>query len=448
MVITASHVQQDVAVASSPFSNMHRVGRRCSWLRSRWVRALERSAAIASFLAISSAGAAQGLPEGKPEAIGLSPAALERIAPEMQTYIDDGRVAGMVMMIARHGKVGYVRALGYSNLESRSPLRTDAIFRLASARKPLLAAATMVLVDAGRIRLDDPVSKYIPSFAHIQLYAGGSSDNPVLKPPARPITVRHLLTHTSGLAGGYGKHPVDAIYLRVNLEKSKLTPAEFSDGVAAMPLEFNPGDEWRYSKSFEVIGRVLEVASGKPLERFLREQVLAPLGATSTFLEVNPSVEGRLPLVYARGSDGKVAPPTGPSTYLPTYMVSTPADYMRFGQMLLNGGMLDGKRVLSRESVKELLRNQLPPSLTPFTTPVWDHQGYGFGLGGGVLVVPTATNKPASPGTYRWPGSSGTFFWVDPAAGLVALIFTQSRVGYSLEHHFQRLVYEAVERKR
>jgi CubicO group peptidase (beta-lactamase class C family) len=200
-----------------------------------------------------------------------------------------------------------------------------------------------------------------------------------------------------------------------------------------------------------VIGRLLEVVSGQPLEQFLQEQFLSPLGTRGTFLEPNPAIERRLPVMYSRDSDGKLSPT--PSTKrtenLPTgTMVSTPADYMRFGQMLLNGGVLDGKRVLSRQSVAELLRNQLPPALTPITTPVWDHQGYGFGLGGGVLVKPTSTNSPASPGTYRWPGSTGTFFWVDPAADLVALVWTQSRPGYWLEHHFQKLVYQAVERPR
>lgn len=155
--------------------------------------------------------------------------------------------------------------------------------------------------------------------------------------------------------------------------------------------------------------------------------------------------------MYSPGRDGKIPPSSSMerTENLPTgTMVSTPADYSRFGQMLLNGGTLDGKRVLSRESVPELLRNQLPPALTPITTALWDHQGYGFGLGGGVLVESPDTNAPASPGTYRWPGSTGTFFWVDPVEDLVAVLWTQSRSGYWLEHAFQRLVYQALEPKR
>jgi CubicO group peptidase (beta-lactamase class C family) len=221
--------------------------------------------------------------------------------------------------------------------------------------------------------------------------------------------------------------------------------AQYADARAAMPLEFSPGDQWRYSRSFEIIGRVIEVASGQSVELFLRQRFLSTLGAGETFVDVSRAAADRVPTLYQPGSDGKVVLNTRPFQDPMGQMASTPADFLRFAQMLLNGGVVDGRQVLSKQSVQELLRNQLPPSLTPITTRVWDHKGYGFGLGGGVLVAPAMTDEAASPGTYRWAGSTGTFFWVDPGKDLVALLLTQSRAGYWLEHHFQRLVYGALE---
>jgi CubicO group peptidase (beta-lactamase class C family) len=393
----------------------------------------------------SAAATAQTLPTARPENVGMSRTALDSIAPAMQSYIDSGRVAGMVIAISRRGQLVYERALGYADLEKRTPMRTDAVFQLASARKPLLAAATMLLVDAGRIRLDDPVSRYIPSFGAARLYVRGGSHAPIVQQPAIPITIRHLLTHTSGLATGYFDHPVDSIYNRV-LRESDYSLTDYADKLAAIPLEFSPGTAWRYSRSLEVIGRVMEVASSDSLEQFLRTRLFVPLGMSGTWFSVTPEIASRIPTRYNRTPDGKltVVASLGRSEPLPTgTMLSTVRDYIRFGHMLLNRGTVDGKRVLSPESVDELLRNQVP-HLTPISTPLWDHQGYGFGLGGGVRVAPATETAPAPPGTYRWPGSSGTFFWVDPANDLVAVVFTQSNVGYSLEHHFQRLVYAAI----
>ncbi len=410
--------------------------------RSRCV-AIWLQVVVASIVFCGSAGA-QGLPSAAPDEAGISRAALERIAPEMQRYIDEGRVAGMVMVVARHGKVVYSRALGYADLEQRTPLRVDGQFRIASSRKPLLAAAAMVLVESGRLRLDDPVFRYIPSFARVQVFAGGTPDTPTLAAPTTPITVRHLLTHTSGLAGGYGNSPVNAIFQRSLRAGGKRTPAEYADTLAAMPLEFQPGTRWEYSRSFEVVARVLEVASGQPLEVLLREKLLQPLGAETVSVDVDDATARQLPVLYEPAPNGTLIVSVRPIQDPTGMMVARPADYMRFGQMLLNDGVIDGTRVLSAQSVGELLKNQLPASLTPIKTAVWDHEGYWFGLGGGVLVGPTLPETPASTGTYRWAGATGTFWWVDRQTGVVALLWTQSRAGYWLEHHFQRLVHQAL----
>lgn len=396
-------------------------------------------------LSMAPALGAQGLTVARPEDVGLSSAALERIAPAMQSYIDSGRVAGMVIAIGRNGKLVYERALGYADVEKHVPMRTDAVFVLASARKPMLAAATMSLVDAGSIRLDDLVSRYIPSFGRVAAYAGGGAAAPAVRPPVTAITIRHLLTHTSGLATGYFNHPVDSIYNR-KLKGTDYGLGAFADTLAAIPLEYSPGAAWRYSRAFEVIGRLLEVVSGDSLDRVIVERLCTPMGLEGTFLRAPPEITPRIPTRYVPGPDGKLRILAGGGrSELPTgTMLSMPRDYIRFGNMLLNHGTVDGKQVLSPNSAQEILRNQLPPDLTPISTPLWDHQGYGMGLGGGVRVAPATETAPASPGTYRWPGSSGTFFWVDPANGLVAVLFTQSNASYWLEHHFERLVYQAI----
>jgi CubicO group peptidase (beta-lactamase class C family) len=403
-------------------------------------------ALAALLLSAPAALPAQRLTLARPEEVGLSSQALERIAPAMQTYIDSGRIAGMVIAISRRGKLIYERALGYADIATHTPMRTDAVFVLASARKPLLAAATMSLVDAGRIHLDDPASKYIPSLGRVAVFAGGNSTNPQTRPVSTPITIRHLLTHTSGLASGYLNHPVDTIYNR-RLKGTDYSLSAFADTLAAIPLEYEPGTAWRYSRAFEVIGRVLEVASGESLDSVISKRVSTSMGLEATFLHATPEIGSRVATRYVPGPDGKlrVLVGGGRSDGLPTgTMLSTPRDYIRFGNMLLNDGKVGGKQVLSPSSVQQMMRNQLAPALTPISTPVWDHQGYGFGLGGAIRVAPPTEAAPAPPGTYRWPGSSGTFFWVDPANELVAVIFTQSAPGYWLEHQFERLVYDAI----
>ncbi len=412
-----------------------------------WHRGRRTNLTLAGLLlSVAPALGAQGLVVARPEDVGLSSAALERIAPAMQSYIDSGRIAGMVIAVSRRGKLVYERALGYADLEKRIPMRTDAVFVLASARKPLLAAATMSLVDAGKIRLDDSVSRYIASLGRVAVYAGGGAATPVARPPATPITIRQLLTHTSGLATGYFNHAVDSIYNR-KLKGADYGLAAFADTLAAIPLEYSPGTAWRYSRAFEVIGRLLEVASGESLDRVIMDRLSTPMGLEATFLRAPSEIMPRIPTRYIPGPDGKLrvlAAEDGAMDFQRAPCCQHHRDYIRFGNMLLDHGTVHGKQVLSPSSVREILRNQLPPELTPISTPLWDHRGYGMGFGGAVRVAPATEAAPALPGTYRWPGSSGTFFWVDPANELVAVVFTQSNPGYWLEHHFERLVYQAI----
>lgn len=397
-----------------------------------------------------------GLPVTAPGDIGLSAAALARITPALQAYVDSGKVAGMVAVVARHGRIGYLQAIGQMDVERQTPMRTDAVFRIYSMTKPVVAAGILKLVDQGKLALDDPVSKFIPAFAHVRVYAGGPADQPILRDPDAPMTVEHLLTHTAGLAYGLNETPVDTLYLRARLFDPLRSLEQFADSIAKLPLVFTPGSSWNYSAAIDVAGRVIEVASGKSLDRFLNDEIFAPLHMKNTSFRMRPDMESRVPILYARGPDGRLRPSTGPLSdmYLPTSrffwggggLLSTPADYLRFAQMLLNGGELAGTRVLRRESVALMMHNHLPPHLTPIASPQMVDAGYGQGLGGTVLVDSTLARLPGSAGIYRWSGYVGTYFWIDPKADLIAMVWTQFSPGrtYPLEQDYQRLVYSAL----
>lgn len=425
------------------------------------VSARRHAACVAILLATVrvSVAAAQGLPSARPDDIGLSPAALARIAPALQGYVDSGKLAGMVAFIARHGKVGYSQAIGDMDVAQHTPMRIDGVFRIYSMTKPVIAVGILMLAEQGKLRLDDPVTKFVPAFGNTQVYDGGGASNPSVKALARPITIQHLLTHTSGLTyGAFGETPVDSIYRRANLLDPSRTVEQFADSIARMPLLFQPGDAWTYSMAIDVLGRIVEVASGRPLDQFLQQEIFSPLGMRETSMHVLPAMEGRIPVLYSRGPNGALRPaaqllaanfqPSGRFLSGGGGLLSTPADYLRFAQMLLNGGELDGTRILNRESVSMMTRNLLPPSLTPIVSPMVGHAGYGYGLAGAVLVDSALSGLPGSPGIYRWWGLMGTFFWIDPKSDLIGMVWTQFSTGrvYPLEQDFQRLVYAAVQR--
>ena len=414
---------------------------------------------LALVLLSASVATAQGLPRARPEDVGLSSAALARIAPAMKAYTDSGRLPGIVMAVARHGKLVHLESVGVMDIEQGTPMRTDAVFRLYSMTKAVTAAAVAQLIERGKIRLDDPVSRFIPAFAQVQVYVGGPAGSPMRRAPARPITITHLLTHTSGLTyGAFGNTPVDSIYNSARVLNPARTIGEFADSIAKLPLLFEPGTRWNYSMSMDVLGRVVEVVSGKTFDRYLEEELFTPLGMRETGFHVTPAMTGRIPTVYSRvggalrpdaallgpdyRADGKVfAGGQG--------LLSTVADYLRFTQMLLNGGELDGRRVLKRETVAMMMQNHLPPELTPITPPpLGNKRGYGQGFGGVVMLDSAAAGLPTSPGVYQWCGYAGTFFWVDRAADMIGMVWTQLYAGcpHPVETQFQKLVYAAITR--
>ena len=412
----------------------------------------------------ASSARGQGLPAADPGSIGLSKIGLAQILPTLQTYVDSGKLSGIVAVIARHGRVGYALAIGSMDIEHHAAMPMNAVFRIYSMTKPIIAAATLKLADDGKLRLDDPVSKFIPAFGATQVYVGGPAGAPVLRAVGRPMTIEHLLTHTAGLSygslPGYGAlgpaRAVDSIYGRANLLNPTRTVREFADSIAQLPLAFSPGEAWNYSMGIDVLGAVIEAASGQTLDSYLTNAIFTPLGMHETAFHILPTMEGRIPIAYSRAANGSLRPPAqllSPG-FLPAAkllsggggLLSTPADYLRFAQMVLNGGELDGRRILNRETVASMMRNHLSPQLTPIESPIIGHSGYGYGLGGAVLVDSSRAGLPGNAGIYRWWGIAGTFFWIDPKADLIGMVWTQFIPGraFPLEQDFQRLVYAAL----
>ena len=414
-----------------------------------------RSRVLLLAAALPVALSAQGLPRATAEAVGLSSTALARIAPALKAHVDSGHFAGFAFAIARHGKLAYEGAVGDMNGRG-VPMRTDALFRIFSMTKAVTAAALMQQLERGTVRLDDPVSKFIPAFSRTKVYAGGPAAAPQLADLTRPITIEDLLLHDAGLTyGAFGNSPVDSIYRRTKLLAPDATLEQFADAIAALPLVFQPGARWNYSMAMDVIARVVEVASGERYDRYLAAHLFEPLDMRETAHHVAKGQESRLVVMDGRGPGGALV--RGPEAVGLDLrdegalfagghgLVSTLADYLRFTQMLLNGGTLDGTRVLSAQSVTTMMQNHLSAALMPVPSATgWT--GYGQGYGGVVLVDSAASRTPASPGTYRWCGVAGTFFFVDPKRDLIAMVWGQRANGCpsAVSDDFERLVYAAI----
>lgn len=397
------------------------------------------------------------LPVASAEALGLSPAGLDRITRSLESFVDSGKVSGIYAAIARNGRLGYERTFGWMDLARGKPMRRDAIFRIYSMTKPVIAVGILRLVEDGKLALDDPVSRYIPSFANLKVFAGGTADAPVLKEPDSPMTVRQLLNHTSGLAYGLTSGPVDTIFNRAQLYDADRMLEQFTDSLARIPLLFSPGAGWSYGSGFDVAGRVIEVAAGMPLDRFLDEQIFEPLGMRDTGFRIRPYMRDRLATVYthdadrrlqALGNDGLLAmfEPEARFFWGSGGLLSTPDDYFRFAQMLLNGGSFGRIRILQPETVARMTQNSLPPELTPVSYSALPDETYGFGLGVAVKVDTVNAALPGPTGIFRWSGYLGTYFWIDPTNDLIAMVWSQLSPGrrYALEATFQELVYNAL----
>ena len=401
------------------------------------------------------AGAApdSGLPIASPDTAGMSADGLARIEPAVQAYVDDGRVAGVMTMVARGGHVVHWAAAGMRDLDAGDPLERDDIFRIYSMTKPITSTGVMILVEEGAVALDDPVSKFIPEFADVEVL----DDAGERVAPDGPMTIEHLLTHTSGLTYGFfGDSPVDRLYNESGFFVQSVGLEDFGQRVAALPLLASPGERWNYSVSTDILGRVIEVASGQSFDAFLQERIFDPLRMEDTGFMVPAEKRGRFTANYA-SPDGTLqmidSPDDGQYTRPPAWvsggggLASTASDYIRFAQMLLDDGALGDVRILAPETVAMMRSNRLPDAMVPIQLGAYLSPGYGFGLGFSVVVDAEGTPEPDNNGVFRWAGAANTFFWIDPEDELIGMVWTQFNpfAAYNLEREFQTIVYEAIE---
>jgi CubicO group peptidase (beta-lactamase class C family) len=376
-----------------------------------------------------------------PGAVGFDGARLGRLDGYLQRLVDAGRLPGWQLVVTRRGRVAHASTGGWRHVEQHLPVEPDTLFRIYSMTKPITSLAAMMLYEQGAFELDTPVSRFLPEFADMRVYVGGSAAAPVTVPATEPIRMRHLLTHTSGLTYDFfNQHPVDELYRArgLGLQGSDVSGlAEVCDRLARLPLLFQPGTQWAYSMATDVLGRVVEVISGRSLAEFFAEQIFAPLGMGETRFGAGPSVASRLARLY--GWTGTALVPidaTGRGVDEPAFysggggLISSAHDYHRFTQLLLGGGALDGVRLVGPRTLAYMARNHLPGNvdLASYGRPIYAESpftGTGFGLGFSVELDPAASGTIGSAGTFGWGGAASTAFWVDPLEQLTVLFFTQ-----------------------
>jgi CubicO group peptidase (beta-lactamase class C family) len=393
------------------------------------------SIAAALIAGLVTASAQADLPFAKAETVGMSAKRLERINAFIKDYIDTNQIAGAVTLVARKGKIVHFESHGWRDKEENQPMEKDAIFSLASMTKPIVSTALMMLWEDGKFLLDDPIAKWLPSYANKQVL------DPLTgrREPARPVTVRHVLSHTSGLSltpattttpltdgetpgAAAPQAPAAAASARPT------TLGEAIERAAGTALDFQPGERWQYGASTDFVGILVEKISGMTLDEFVRTRIFQPLGMRDTFYNVPREKVNKVAAIYKPDAAGKITllrkpEYREPTTYFPGVagLNGTAADYFRFSQMLLNGGEYNGQRLLGRMTVNMMITNQIGAG-----KPVYIRGGgYGFGLGFAVLNDPSKSPDALSPGTFTWGGANGTLFWIDPQEDLIGILMLQ-----------------------
>ena len=391
---------------------------------------------------------AREIPMVVPAKAGLSESKLAEVDQFMERQVADQKIAGGMVIVSHKGKLGFSHTYGLMDREAKKPMRPDTIFRLYSMSKAITTAAALTLYDAGRIGLDDPVSKYIPSFANLKVATTND-----LRSPARPMTIRDLMLHTSGLTYGSGPDALKEAYGRLKpMESANLE--EMAEKLSHVPLAYDPGTDWIYGVSIDVLGRVIEVVSGESLDVFLKKTIFDPLDMPDTAFSVPPEKLSRFTANYSRSTNGlKVIDAPGDSKYgkRVTFfsggggLVGTARDYLRFLTMIADGGKLDGHRILRPATVKLMTSNQLPEKAFPIHFGKEIRHGTGFGLGFSVRTEITEWDPSGHVGEYGWGGAASTHYWVSPADQLIVITLEQIMpYEWDTEFGVKKIIYDAV----
>jgi len=388
--------------------------------------------------------------ESKPESVGLSGERLQRIRETIQRHMDARQIAGAVTLVARKGHIAHLEAQGMMDLDSKKPMAKDSIFRIYSMSKPIAGVAILMLMEEGKLRLNDPVSKFIPEFKgmKVAVIQERPADSATLQfytvPATREITIQDLLTHVSGLASGGA---ASAAELSKVARKPGETLADYIPRLGTTPLDFQPASRWRYSPGagFDTLGRVVEVVSGKKFDEFLRQRIFDPLGMKDTFFHPGEDRLPRVPTAYHRAGDALTKVENQNRMVSTTYfsgaggLMASTEDYAQFGEMLLEGGQLNGKRLLSPKTV-ELMSSVFVPDTLPGRAP-----GRGFGLSVQVVTDPVTSGYRVSTGSFGWDGAFGTHFWVDPKEKIVGILMIQTdNPNRQLDRDFENAVMQSI----
>ncbi len=418
-------------------------------------RPFVRATALVVGAAVFAASTAASAQSAKPEDVGLSSARLERARSMIRGHIDANDFAGAVTLVARKGKLVHFEAHGFADLEAKKPMRTDALFALASMTKPVTAVAVLTLMEEGKLLLSDPVSKFIPEFKNPQVAVWRAPNDPAgagltLVPAAREITLLDLLTHTAGLSNGFAG-PAGDYVRRANLPAGGSLD-ERVRRAATLPLNFQPGTQWEYSgfAGFDALSRVVELVSGMTLDEFFQRRIFTPLGMRDTYFTVPAARAGDVAVSYDKTDAGLTRPPrgapadasSGPYFSGSLGLTGSASDYLKFSQMLLNGGELNGVRLISRKTVELMTSNAIGDLDLRNYNGDQVLKGYGFGLGVRVRRNNGDNGWLGSVGDYGWAGARGTYFWIDPQEQLIGMVMIQTR-NYPLRMEFPNLVYQA-----
>ena len=410
---------------------------------------------LCATLAHQSFGASLAL--SKPEDAGFSSERLKRIRSVIQKHVEAKDLAGAVTLVARKGKVVHFEVQGNLDFESGKPLRTDTLFRLYSMTKPISAVAVLIMMEEGKLILSDPVSKYIPEFKNPKVAMWNLPNDPRgagvrLVSADREVTLQHLLTHTAGLAVR-AEGPAGELFRKANLTQEGISLAELSKRIGGLPLNFQPGTQWLYTRGFgfAVLGRVVEIVSGMSLDQFFRQRIFTPLAMNNTFFNIPANRIADVSPDYLRTERGLVKqdPPKALPAGVELFngaggLTSSAVDYLQFCEMLLNGGQSNGVRILSRKSVELMSDNAVGDlDLANYPEPGQNLRGYGFGLGVRVRKSNGASGWLGSVGDYGWAGANGSYFWIDPKEQIIGMVMMSTRVGV-LRTEFPNAVYQAL----